>query len=227
MIFKHTSKERGLWRGWLRNGQAVEISTGNPEREFGGGVHTLRKDDGRGDRLLFLCVWRMTVILPLGVIDREYVRDDVPQWSIYASGKSGLTIHCGRRRWHWDWPWSLHTLAYEQQIIAGDEGSWVSFFDRDGRPYTETHHYSYRLMSGEVQHCTATVSKRRHVLTYRAFKGLGWPRWVRESIEVQFSREIGEGSGSWDGGCIICGWDILPGETMEDALRRMESVRKF
>lgn len=128
------------------------------------------------------------------------------------------------RRWQWDWPWSLHTLAYQQMSTMGD---WVSVFDDTAKPYTETHPYSYLLRSGEVQHRTATVSRRRHVLTYRAFKALGWPCWVRESLNVEFSDEVGEGSGSWKGGCIGCGWDIMPGETMEDALRRMETVRKF
>ena len=103
----------------------------------------------------------------------------------------------------------------------------MSVFDDTAKPYTETHPYSYLLRSGEVQHRTATVSKRRHVLTYRALKALGWPRWVRESIDVQFSDEVGERSGSWKGGCVGCSWDIQPGETMEDALRRMETVRKF
>ncbi|MBR9765988.1 MAG: hypothetical protein GYB53_21350, partial [Rhodobacteraceae bacterium] len=26
MIFEHTSKERGMWRGWLKNGQSLEIT---------------------------------------------------------------------------------------------------------------------------------------------------------------------------------------------------------
>lgn len=25
-IFEHTSRESGLWRGWIKNGQSVEIS---------------------------------------------------------------------------------------------------------------------------------------------------------------------------------------------------------
>jgi len=42
-----------------------------------------------------------------------------------------------------------------------------------------------------------------------------------------FDREIGERSGSWKGGCIGCGWDMKPGETAEQTLRRMESERTF
>ena len=224
MVFKHTSKEPGLWRGWLRNGQSVEISTTKRGWQFGGGIHIHSNDEDRGDRMLFLKLWRLTAILPLGVVDHPWPPMDGPQWSTYASDEFGFTIHWGLRRWQWDWPWFLHTLAYQQQVSGGD---WASVFDDAAKPYTETHPYSYLLRSGEVQHRTATVSKRRHILTYRAFKALGYPRWVRESIDVQFSDEVGERSGSWKGGCIGCGWDIQSGETMEDALRRMETVRKF
>jgi hypothetical protein len=227
MIFKHTAKEKGMWRGWLKNGQAVEITWGKTGWEFGGGVHIHSNDEDEGDRMLLLKVWRFIVVLPLGIIKREYVCGDEPQWSAYASSEFGLTFHWGQRRKSYDWPWDWHTLAYEQQIIAGDEGSWVSVFDRDGQPNSETHPYTYTLRNGTVQERKATISKRRHIITYRAFKRIGWPKWIKESIDVQFSDEVGERSGSWKGGCIGCSYDLRPGETMEQALRRMERERKF
>lgn len=227
MIFRRTATEKGMWRGWLGNGQSVELTWGKRGWEFGAGVHIHSNDEDQGDRMLFAKLWRFTAVIPLGVIRREYVCGDEPQWSAYASSEFGLTLHCGLCRWSTDWPWDLHTLAYEQQVIAGDDGSWVSVFDWDSKPYSESHPYTYTLQSGKVQHRTATVSKRRHVLCRRAFKALGWPRWIRESIEVQFDGEVGERSGSWKGGTIGCGYDLRLGETMLDALRRMESERKF
>jgi hypothetical protein len=224
MIFRHTSREPRLWRGWLRNGQSVEISTSKSGWSFGGGVHIHSNDEDLGDRMLVLKLWRLTIILPLGIIDREYVCGDEPQWSAYASDEFGFTIHVGRRRWQWDWPWSWYTLAYEAQL---HDGSWIDVFKRDPEPYAERYSYTYVLRNGTVQERYADVSKRRHIITWRAFKAFGWPRWIKESIEVQFNGEVGERSGSWKGGTIGCGYDLRPGETMETALRRMERERKF
>lgn len=87
----------------------------------------------------------------------------------------------------------------------------------------ETHPYTYTLRSGEVQERTATikVEQRR------------WTRWwlpfrqVRKYIDIDFSDEVGERSGSWKGGCTGCSYDMRPGETPLQALRRMETERKF
>lgn len=223
-IFEHTSSEKGLWRGWLKNGQSVEISWGKRGWEFGAGVHVHSNDDDMGSRLLFLKIWRLTVVLPLGIITHPWPPMDGPQWSAYASKGFGLTFHWGLRRKSYDWPWDLHTLAYEQML---PDGTWRDVFDRDAKPYTERHPYTYVLRSGEVQDRVATISKRRHVLTYRALKRIGWPRWNRESIDIKFDGEVGERSGTWKGGCIGCEYDLRPDETMLAALRRMERERKF
>jgi hypothetical protein len=227
MIFKHTAKEKGMWRGWLKDGQSVEINWDRRAWSFGGRVTIHSDDDDRGRRLLNLSFWRLSIWLPLGITDHPWGVMDGPQWGIEASKEFGFQLFWGQRRKSYDWPWDWHTLAYEQQIIAGDEGSWVSVFDWDGQPNSETHPYTYTLRNGTVQERTATISKRRHVMTYRAFKRIGWPKWIKESIDVQFSDEVGERSGSWKGGCIGCSYDLRPGETMEQALRRMERESKF
>lgn len=224
MIFQHTSKEPNLWRGWLKNGQSVEISTGTRGWEFGVGVHIHSNDDDMGDRMLFLKLWRLTIILPLGIVRHPWPQMEGPQWSAYASKEFGLTFDWGMRRKSFDWPWDQHTLEYEQQM---PNGTWVDVFDREAEAYSEVHSYTYVLKSGKVQTRKATVSKRRHVLCRRAFKALRWPRWNKESIDIRFDDEVGERSGSWKGGCIGCGYDLLPGETMLDALRRMEQERVF
>jgi hypothetical protein len=230
MIFEHTSREKDMWRGWLKNGQSVELTRKRYGWDFGGGVHVHSDDNDQGSRMLFLKFWRFTAIIPLGIIRRTISIDDEPQWSVYASGEFGLTLHWGHRRWSTDWPWDWHTLAYEHQLA---DGSWVEVLTRLGfdgvktEPYTEVYSYEYHLKRGEVQKRAATVSKRRHVICYRAFKRLGWPRWIKESIEVQFDDEVGERSGSWKGGTIGCGYDLRKGETMLAALRRMERERKF
>ena len=224
LFFEHTHKERGLWRGWLKNGQSVEISWHKRGWEFGGGVHIHSNDDDMGDRMLFIKLWRMTIILPMGIVQHPWGPMDGPQWSAYGSSEFGLLFHWGLRRWSFDWPWAWHTLAYEQMMT---DGAWRSVFDDDAKPYTEAHPYTYVLRNGTVQDRTATISKRRHVLTWRAFKSLGWPRWIKESIDIEFSAEVGERSGSWKGGCFGCSYELRHDETMGAALRRMQAERKF
>ena len=107
------------------------------------------------------------------------------------------------------------------------DGTWADVFNHKVVPYSETHPYTYVLRSGEVQKRTATISKRRHILGRRVLRSLGWPVHISESIDIEFSDEVGERSGSWKGGCIGCSYELRPGETMEQSLRRMEAERKF
>jgi hypothetical protein len=87
----------------------------------------------------------------------------------------------------------------------------------------ESHPYTYVLRSGEVQNRTATIKAEQRT----------WTRWwlpfkhVIRSIDIEFSDEVGERTGSWKGGCIGCTYTMNPGETPLQALRRMEKERRF
>jgi hypothetical protein len=87
----------------------------------------------------------------------------------------------------------------------------------------ELHPYTYELRSGEIQDRTATIKPERRVWTRC------WLPWKleRRTIDIRFDNEVGERSGSWKGGVLGCGFDMLPGETPVQALRRMEGERKF
>lgn len=87
----------------------------------------------------------------------------------------------------------------------------------------ETHPYRYTLRSGEVQERTATIQVETRLWTRP------WlPRKLfKKTIDVKFNDEVGERSGSWKGGCLGCGYDMNPGETPLDTLRRMERERVF
>ncbi len=87
--------------------------------------------------------------------------------------------------------------------------------------------YRYFLKSGEVQLRTARVCVERRAWRPRCLRWTSLFEKVRTSLDIKFSEEIGERTGSWKGGCTGCGWDLLPGETPEEALRRMELTRKF
>lgn len=87
----------------------------------------------------------------------------------------------------------------------------------------ESHPYNYRMRSGEVQERIATIKEERRLWTRP------WLPYKRESryIDISFSDEVGERSGSWKGGVLGCSFDMLEGETPLTTLRRMEQERQF
>ena len=87
----------------------------------------------------------------------------------------------------------------------------------------EAHPYTYKLKSGVVQERTATikVETRKWTRFWFPFKR------VSKSIDIMFNDEVGERSGSWKGGCMGCGYEMLPNETPLQTLRRMELERNF
>lgn len=91
-------------------------------------------------------------------------------------------------------------------------------------PYTVTLPYQYTLRSGEVQNVKATCIVRR--MTH-ARKWLPFLKTVWQHIDIEFSDEVGEESGSWKGGCTGCSWTLLPNESVPEALFRMQQERKF
>lgn len=137
-----------------------------------------------------------------------------------------------RLRWPWSWVYARH----EVQLPGGEwvmvesarqQRSWElrrAIIDQAERWQFP---YRYALCSGEVQNRTATV------FVERRYWRRHWLRWLpafekcSTAIDVTFSEEIGEQSDSWKGGCTGCGYDMRPGETAEQTLRRMEAERKF
>lgn len=150
-------------------------------------------------------------------------------WGLYYF-ETSLVFCFGRKSKHIYMPWMWYHCKAE---VRRPDGSWVPYvgsYEHDKEPDgRETLQFPYRyvLKSGEVQEATATVYVERRTWRMKAFPWLPWPRKIRQSIDVAFDREIGERSGSWKGGCIGCGWDMKPGETAEQTLRRMESEREF
>lgn len=136
-----------------------------------------------------------------------------------STGKSGdrstTTIHMP---WHWRF------TAHE---VLNAKGEWepakrAYMGEIDGR-VTETHDYRYTMKSGDVQHRTAEIyiERRKWWRTWYPWK------LTRQCIAVDFSDEVGERTGSWKGGTLGCGYDMLPGETAYQCLRRMEAEREF
>lgn len=91
---------------------------------------------------------------------------------------------------------------------------------------SETYDYTYTLKNGQAQNRKAEVFVER-----RTWRMRWWPllpfKKVCTSISVNFDGEVGEGTGSWKGGTIGCGYDMNLAETPLECLRRMERERKF
>lgn len=143
---------------------------------------------------------------------------------LYTGGPGG---NGGSTMKAWDLPY--FSYEFEGHRVQLQDGSWVEAIDSwksnesDGR-YTETHPYKYTLSSGEVQEKQATVYKESRQWHRKWFP---WIKMNRTEISIEFSDEVGERSGSWKGGCIGCGYDVIKGETMLQTLQRMEKERKF
>lgn len=75
---------------------------------------------------------------------------------------------------------------------------------------------------GEVIEATTMIEEREWHF------GTGWFRWlswfrapkVRRSLDIEFSAQVGPEKGSWKGGTLGHGIDMLPGELHEAAFRR-------
>lgn len=146
-----------------------------------------------------------------------------------------------RRSKSWDFPWTLkhhltEILEHKSNLYGLNKAVWndrnkkflASYDERKAieMSVSETYDYTYTRKNGEVQNRKATVHVDR--MTWRARWFPFIPRTkVRTSINITFNDEVGEETGSWKGGCTGCGYDMQFGETPLEALRRMESERKF
>ena len=138
-------------------------------------------------------------------------------------------LHWGRHCKIVRLPWDYEHIKHE---VMRPDGSWVPAVgcwedkEPDGR-WTETYPYRYVLRSGEIQERNATISVERREWRQR------WLQWLplfskkSKSIDIHFDNEIGERTGSWKGGVVGTGYNMLHGESPLECLRRMESEHRF
>lgn len=132
----------------------------------------------------------------------------------------------------WAWDHCLTEIMLADNTFVPYEVYKLRSIERSPEPadlYRQTFPYHYLLKNGDIQYRQATITVERRTWCWRAwpFSSFRWPRKTITSIHVEFNNEVGERSGSWKGGTIGCGWDLLPGESPEQCLRRMEAERKF
>ena len=148
-------------------------------------------------------------------------------WGISYHGRS-VWFNWGEKSKSVYMPWSWEHVRFEVMFPDGSmrDASGTHGDTSDGR-LVEIHPYRYVLKSGEIQNRQATVYVEEREWRWQWFKWLPYPRMISRCISVEFDGEVGEGAGSWKGGTIGCGYEMLPNETMGETLKRMESERKF
>lgn len=125
------------------------------------------------------------------------------------------------------YPWSWHHVRHD--YLNPDGSLHHRAGQQDYTPPAETteqHPYHYLMCDWTVQERVATVNGEEREWRWRWLTWLPWPRMIKRSINIEFSDEVGERTGSWKGGTIGCSWPWKRGETMEQALRRMERVTR-
>lgn len=151
----------------------------------------------------------------------------------------GDKVKCIHMPWEMDW-YRTSTLLNNDKWFHETKGSRIRHFSsrEDSKMYggwewlqenrfKETFDYTYKLNNGEIQYRKATVSVKEYEHRPRWFKWTKLFTKVSRSISIEFDKEVGEQTGSWKGGCTGCFYNLLPNETPEQCLRRMEKERKF
>lgn len=108
--------------------------------------------------------------------------------------------------------WFCHDMSVYNWIELHAD----SFFRR--------YHYRYERL-GQESDCRYVVCERcwRPIM----FKHFNIFNFKRRMIEVDFKEEMGPRRGSWNGGTTVCEFDMMPGETPEECIRRMEKEYEF
>jgi hypothetical protein len=158
-----------------------------------------------------------------------------------GNGYDFLQIHYGRKThdsstdktWSKHLPWKQwnhvrHSLYrpdgshfYTEPPRAGrldskDKACWQM---RDECPAS---YFGFEDYDGEMIVASCWVEEREW------HKGCGWFKWlrffyrpmIRRSLDLAFSEEVGPQKGSWKGGTVGTGTEMLPGDTPETAFRR-------
>lgn len=166
---------------------------------------------------------------------------DPPKWGIayhgetlwiYRGGKGNMN---GGNKW-----WTIyapHQLQWVRTSVLRKDGTWEhetkknrkSFYKDEWKDilWKESYPYTYVLKSGSVQNRIATIKVEEREWRPHWTKLLPIFKRISKTIYVSFDDEVGERSGSWKGGTTGCGYEMNPGETPLECLRRMEIEIKF
>lgn len=149
---------------------------------------------------------------------------------IYYGGKGNF--NGGNKSKGWSFPfveqeWIRTSIllkddSWEHETKCGRKQFWKDDWKNKQKSWTYNYVDSY---DGEIIPTTIYVEERE----WRP-KWLTWTKLfakTKRSIDVHFSKEVGEKKGSWKGGCLGCGYEMLKNESPLDCFKRMEKERVF
>lgn len=195
--------------------------------------------DNRPRINLDLFFFSLTIILPF---KNSWTDEcDPPKWGIayhnqklwiYRGGKGNMNGGC--KWWTMNMPWQpdwVRTSNLRKDGIWEHEtpGNRKNFYEDHWEEviWSESHPYRYTLKNGQVQERIATIKVEEREWRWHWFKWLPLTKRISRSISVRFNDEVGERTGSWKGGTLGCGYDLIDPELPVQCLRRMERERIF
>jgi hypothetical protein len=115
---------------------------------------------------------------------------------------------------------SLYTPSGSHYYTELPGADFMEFFKKKEK--CPKAHFGFEDYDGELIVATCTIEERE----FR--KGSGWFKWLRwftapkinRGLDLDFSAEVGPGKGSWKGGTIGHGINMLPGESPKEAFQR-------
>lgn len=187
--------------------------------------------------LLFVSWGTLYIKLPIDTGKDDECEN--PSWGIYfyTEGNSwcdSLWIRLGKKSkviympWSWD-HYRTSKMTKHKKWIHELKGNYLEFYDDAWKPilFTQTLPYKYILKSAGVQNVNATIQVSEREWRRKWLKWTKLGNKVIRSIDIEFDQEVGEESGSWKGGVLGCGFNMLKNESPEQCLKRMEQTRKF
>jgi len=130
--------------------------------------------------------------------------------------------------WNKHLPWtqwrfvrhSLYGLTGEHVWTESDRRDWTG--NQAAKDNCPSVGFAFMDFDGEPLTVRCVIEEREWHFGEGSFKWLSWfrPPMIRRSLDLRFSGETGRRKGSWKGGTIGSGIDMLPGELHEAAFRR-------
>ena len=151
-----------------------------------------------------------------------------------------LYAYWGWRIASWEFPFLTYGSAVRWERYKGSTDAY--FYDSMLTASWETHPYKMKYQGGCQNPTTWTFDYTDPydgaVVPCKYWvEEMEWrPKWLkwtkafaktRRYIEVEFSQEMGPRKGSWKGGTLGCGYELLPDEHPTDCIKRMEREYKF
>lgn len=180
--------------------------------------------------------WDAETVKRLG---RNWYWDIDPRQYGFNLSDGHLAVYYGRtggasmdsriqQQWSCFLPWtqwrhvrhSLYGLAGEHVYTEAQGHNWEAYrAAKDACPIVK---FSFADFDGETIVATTMIEEREWRFGSGWFKWLSWFRRpkIRRSLGIEFSSEVGPEKGSWKGGTLGHGIDMLSGEDHEAAFRR-------